>query len=538
MKFKCFLFCIMPSIIHASPIGVTTGGTGLSTLSNNGQILYSTSSVAMATLAIGSSEQVLTVSGSLPAWTTTAILPGYIAATGFAYAGSNSTVATSSFADRSMIISSNVPTGMTSLAVDNTIIGYNALNAVNSGTQNTAIGSSALAVSTGSGSTAIGAQSCASTTTGALNTAIGYESKNLNISGGNNTAIGYRAQQLTLGNENTSVGGNSFSACRGNYNTGTGCFSGSATVSNLGDANTCIGARTSSASTVATSNIVFIGSFAGINNRTSNTLGIGVQALMAANAGVNNTAIGNQVLSNNTSGVNNCAIGYQSLFSCVSGARNTACGSFALRPTTSSDSTAIGFNSLRNVSSNASGSRMTGLGSSAGSTATSGTNNIYLGYNAVPISTTESNNIVIGNSSALTAYMFGISGVTSAGATNVVINASGQLGTIVSSKRFKENIIEVSQEELQQLLSLKIVKFNYIGDETEEIHYGLIAEEVYEIMPEIVITNNDNQITSVQYSKLIPLLIAQVQADQSTIDDLKNEIEIMQKNIQDVLKKE
>ena len=498
MKFQYFFFLI-PGLLQASPLAVTSGGTGLATLTAANGIMYASSATAMAVLAIGTNGQALIVSGGLPAWSTApAALPGYTATTGFAYAGSTSTIATSSSANRSMWISTNVPAHMTSSAVDNTAIGYQALNASTAG-PNTAVGEAALT---------------------------------LNSIGTNNTAVGYRVQFQILGSFNTSMGNNGYGNVQGSNNTGTGYMAGAANAVVGGNSNTCIGASTAAATNTLGNNNVLIGSLAGNANKASNTVAVGVQALAGANTGLNNTAVGNQALFVNTAGANNCGVGHQSLNTCGSGVQNTAVGSAALNKTTNSDSAAIGYNALTAVTS---GFRMTALGSGAGSTATIGTNNIYLGYNALPISVSETNNTVIGNSSTATAYMFGIYGVTSASAQTVVINASAQLGAPPSSKRFKENIVKITQEDLDKLLDLHVVKFNYINDDTKEIFYGLIAEDVYEIMPEIVVKDKDQEIAGVQYDKLIGLLIGQVQKQQQSLDSLKINVESLQNMVQEAL---
>ena len=532
MKFQYFFFLI-PGLLQASPLAVTSGGTGLATLTAANGIMYASSATAMAVLAIGTNGQALIVSGGLPAWSTApAALPGYTATTGFAYAGSTSTIATSSSANRSMWISTNVPAHMTSSAVDNTVIGYNALNAVTSGTANTAIGSGALAsTNSASGNTAIGYQALNASTAGP-NTAVGEAALTLNSIGTNNTAVGYRVQFQILGSFNTSMGNNGYGNVQGSNNTGTGYMAGAANAVVGGNSNTCIGASTAAATNTLGNNNVLIGSLAGNANKASNTVAVGVQALAGANTGLNNTAVGNQALFVNTAGANNCGVGHQSLNTCGSGVQNTAVGSAALNKTTNSDSAAIGYNALTAVTS---GFRMTALGSGAGSTATIGTNNIYLGYNALPISVSETNNTVIGNSSTATAYMFGIYGVTSASAQTVVINASAQLGAPPSSKRFKENIVKITQEDLDKLLDLHVVKFNYINDDTKEIFYGLIAEDVYEIMPEIVVKDKDQEIAGVQYDKLIGLLIGQVQKQQQSLDSLKINVESLQNMVQEAL---
>jgi hypothetical protein len=103
----------------------------------------------------------------------------------------------------------------------------------------------------------------------------------------------------------------------------------------------------------------------------------------------------------------------------------------------------------------------------------------------------------------------GVFGVVSGGAVPVVINAAGLLGTVVSSKRFKHDIKDIPYAS-SSVLDLRPVTFVYNGDLEERKQYGLIAEEVEEILPDLVVRNEDGEIETVQYHILPVLLLNEI----------------------------
>ncbi|MBC8121268.1 MAG: tail fiber domain-containing protein [Gemmatimonadaceae bacterium] len=267
-------------------------------------------------------------------------------------------------------------------------------------------------------------------------------------------------------------------------------------------------------------------------------------APMAAQAQVGNTATGTDALSNNTTGDYNTADGYQALFSNTTGSYNTADGYQALfKNNTGLANTADGYQSL---GKNTSGSFNTATGVSSlylnttGSynTAygyqtlfnTTGINNIAVGLSAGFYNTTGSNNIDIGNygSSADSGvirigtpgtqsrtFIAGISGVLTTGGVGVFINSSGQLGTVTSSKRFKKNIHSIGSVG-DKLLRLRPVSFRYkqaAENGIQPVQYGLIAEEVAKVFPELVQYDKEGKPFTVYYHLLTPLLLSELQKE-------------------------
>ena len=98
-------------------------------------------------------------------------------------------------------------------------------------------------------------------------------------------------------------------------------------------------------------------------------------------------------------------------------------------------------------------------------------------------------------------------------AVTVVIDSAGQLGTVSSSRRYKEDIQDMADGS-SGLLQLRPVTFRYTKeyqDGSQPLQYGLIAEEVAEVYPDLVVRNEDGQVETVQYRKLITMLLNELQ---------------------------
>jgi hypothetical protein len=231
------------------------------------------------------------------------------------------------------------------------------------------------------------------------------------------------------------------------------------------------------------------GSGALANNTTGfNNTAYGAGAL-GANEDNFNTASGAGALANNTTGSNNTASGFNALERNTTGSNNTASGTEALRQNTmGSDNIALGFQ--------------------AGVNLTGGSANIYLGHSGV---NTESNTMRLGEDQTRT-FIAGVLGtmMPGQGVSQVVINNDGQLGTRPSSARYKQDIEPLGAHS-QGLGQLRPVTFRYRQDPQGERQYGLIAEEVATVYPELVIRNATGEVESVQYEALIPLLLHALQ---------------------------
>jgi hypothetical protein len=307
-----------------------------------------------------------------------------------------------------------------------------------------------------------------SNTTGVANAATGNSALFSNTTGGANTATGDNAlYNNTIGNYNTATGQSSLiNNTTGENNTGNGYTALSS--NETGDNNTANG----------------VGALSGNTSGNNNTAS-GVNSLLA-NFGSNNTATGVASLFNN-GGNYNTATGYNSLYGNDTGHRNTADGQNALK-------------------NNTTGSNNIAVGSNAGVNLTTGDNNIDIGALGIA---SEANTIRIGKQGTQkSTFIAGIAGVPVNG-TQVVVNAStGKLGVASSSIRFKEAIKPMDKAS-EAILRLKPVIFRY----KEEIdldgipQFGLIAEEVEKVNPDLVGRDENGKINTVRYDAVNAMLL-------------------------------
>jgi hypothetical protein len=375
---------------------------------------------------------------------------------------------------------------------DNTGFGYLVLRNNVSGAQNTGFGSQVLLDNYGGGdNTAIGFSALFGNTTGSYNTAIGSLALYANATGDYNTAIGRSSlSHNTTGSNNSGIGLNAlYSNTSGWYNTASGI--------NALFSNTSGGYNTAS----------------GVDALFSNTIGgyntaSGGYALYFNTTGSENTAFGYQALNKNTTGVDNIAAGVNALYANTTGKQNTALGVNALYAnTTGIHNVAVGFGALKALGGNGTGN--IALGTGAGSAARSGNNNIYIGSPGA----SESRVTRIG-AVQTKAFIAGIKGVPLSGAT-VVVNSAGQLGVVASSARYKMDIRDLTDAS-SRLAQLRPVSYQY-KTEPGVTHFGLIAEEVDKVMPELVVRDAQNRPETVQYHELIPLLLKERQIQQTEL---------------------
>jgi hypothetical protein len=171
-----------------------------------------------------------------------------------------------------------------------------------------------------------------------------------------------------------------------------------------------------------------------------------------------------------------------------------------------SDNTAVGFHAL----SQSTGGNVTALGVFAGSNLTSGSNDIYIVSEGAA---SESNTIRIGNGYGGThtaTYIAGIAGeiVDQSSYGAVVIDATGKLGTVVSSRRFKQDIRDMGDAS-DAILSLRPVTFHYKRelDPKGVAQFGLVAEEVEKVNPALVVRDARGQVSSVRYDAVNAMLL-------------------------------
>ena len=450
-------------------------------------------------------------------------------------------------------------------AIENLAIGDGTGNAATTGSHNQLIGDGAGAnLTTGNSDVFLGTNAGSSTTTGNGDVAIGWISGQKQTTGAFNTFVGQgTAFNTTTGSNNSFLG----SGAGGANTTGNGnLFLGSGTggANSTGNNNVYLSnAGANENDTIRIGNTQVAAFLAGVYGSSVNSgqpvyvdstgrLGtsgnasgyqIGGKTIFNANPAIENIAIGDGAGNATATGGKNQIIGDQSGASLTTGNADVFLGSQAGTGTTTGNGDVyIGFHSGQNSTTGAyntfiggqtgasngtgflntyigynagngnnGGSGNTFLGQGAGQNSTSGSNNIYINY---PGGSNESNTVRIGDAvNQFSTYIAGIYGVTSASGVPVFINSSGQLGTQTSSRRYKEDISDMGAA-TESLMKLRPVTFHYkheYDNGPRTLQYGLIAEEVAKIFPELVAYNPDGTPYTVRYQFLSSMLLNEVQ---------------------------
>jgi hypothetical protein len=229
----------------------------------------------------------------------------------------------------------------------------------------------------------------------------------------------------------------------------------------------------------------------------------GEDALFSLTAnGAENTALGFHGLFSNQTGRANTATGFEALNDNTSGIQNTATGVGALeRNETGSQNTACGYGAL---SSNTIGVDNIALGFAAGSRLNTGSQNIDIGNVGVA---GERGTIRIGDLSQERTFIAGISAVAVTGSP-VVVGGGGQLGVAASSQQFKDDI-KPMEKASETILALKPVTFHYKKniDPARTAQFGLVAEDVEKINPDLVVHDQAGKPYSVRYDQVNAMLL-------------------------------
>jgi hypothetical protein len=371
------------------------------------------------------------------------------------------------------------------------------------------------------GNTAEGTDALLSLSSGTNNTAIGADALANNVSGNDNTAVGFQALLLATGNHNTAVGSEAlFFDTSGHDNTAVGF---NALINNTtGILNTAIGAFSLSANIEGRFNTA-VGGGMEKNTSGSSNVAVGLAALDSNTTGNGNTATGINALFFNQTGSNNAATGGNALLN-NTGSNNAAIGAFALQGnTTGQDNSAQGFQALNG---NSSGSSNVGIGSHAGANVTTGSNNIIIGANVVG-NASDANTIRIGKQGTQKAtFIAGIFGTTVSGST-VVVGSNGKLGVATSSARFKQGIKPMDKAS-EAVLKLKPVTFQYKEElDPDKIpQFGLIAEEVEKINPDLVVRGEDGKVMTVRYDAVNAMLLNEFLKEHRRVEEQRAYFEL------------
>jgi hypothetical protein len=381
----------------------------------------------------------------------------------------------------------------------NTGLGWYSLYLVGGGNFNTGVGAGTLVLNTADSNTAVGAAALLLNTTGTQNVAVGTDALVYNDSGSNNNAFG----AFALFNNMDGVANNAF---------GT-----DALLENI-----------------HASDNTAVGHSALFNNDITGN-----------NVAVDNTAVGAQALFSNSDGDSNTAVGFQALYDNDTGTQNTAVGNSALLNNDfGNQNVAIGDDSLLN---NVSASGNTVVGAVAGSNIVAGSFNTYIGE-AVAGAVDESHTVRIADNlpSALGVSACFIGGIVStvqsgAGIDSVTIRlADGRLGHPVSSRRYKEEIKPMDKAS-EALFALQPVMFRYKKqiDPQQGLDYGLIAEDVAKVAPELAVRNGKGEIENVRYQAIYAMMLNEflkehrkVEEQKAAIAALKSVVALQQREFQ------
>jgi hypothetical protein len=352
------------------------------------------------------------------------------------------------------------------------------------------------------GNTAEGQNALLGQTTGLYNTAVGIFSL-LSLTGGNFcTGVGAGTLLANTADENTATGaGALLSNSAGTGNTANGAFALFNNTTGVGE--TAAGDRALFGNTTGDFNTAIGSAALQANTLGENNTAVGAATLILNTAGSRNTATGVQALFLNAAS-DNTAFGYKALDSNNTGFFNTAAGDEALQANTiGSGNTAVGYFALHN---NITGGGNIAIGVGAGTNITGGDNNIYIG-NVGLAGDSNTTRIGIAKTTQRT-FINGIRGVTTGinDAVNVVIDSAGQLGTISSSRRFKTDIKPMDNAS-GSILALKPVTFHYKSQKDAKPQFGLIAEEVAEVNPDLVVRDESGEIYTVRYDAVNAMLL-------------------------------
>jgi Chaperone of endosialidase len=334
------------------------------------------------------------------------------------------------------------------------------------------------------------------------------------VAGSLNTADGDHALfNVTTGIGNAAFGWFSLlSNTDGSFNTAVGAGT---LVLNIGDQTTGDGVENTAVGTVA---LLF-------NSTGARNTAVGSTALEINDTGTGNTAMGHQALRGNIDGSSNTAVGRVALPIHQTGNFNTAIGNQSMQDNTSGvGNTAIGSIALSGVDT---GDNNTGLGRGAGSAIGSGSGNVCIGQGVNGVAGED-------NTTRIRNIYETVQPVVGTDPDLVTISSTGRLGrSNVSSRRYKHDIQPMDKAS-EVIYALKPVSFRYNKeyDATQTLAYGLIAEEVAEVYPDLVGRNPKGQPESVRYEQINAMLLNEFLKEHKKVKDLEATVAQQQKGME------
>jgi len=298
-------------------------------------------------------------------------------------------------------------------------------------------------------------------------------------------------------------------------------------------------------------NVSATGGVSGNAINSTTQYSIGGNAVLSASSSSQNVFLGLGAGNSNSNGISNVFSGFNSGYSSVSGNSDTFVGKASGYSTNSGynnsflgdsagysntagfDNTFLGFQAGY---SNLVGQHNTYVGETAGYSNT-GDQNVYLGSGSGTGVTSESNTMRLGGSSITSTYMAGVAGanIGSSGVA-VMVDSTGKLGVTTSSRRFKDHIVNMG--DTSGLFRLRPVLFYYKPEIEQNVHrsvqYGLIAEEVAKVFPDLVVYDKEGKPYTVKYQYLTPMLLNEVKKQHSIISAQEKEIQTLQRQNEEI----
>jgi hypothetical protein len=367
--------------------------------------------------------------------------------------------------------------------------------------------------------TAEGCDALSVVTSGIANTGVGFASLHAVTTGSYNTGVGAGALILNTGDFNTAVGTVALLLnTTGTQNTAVG--TDALAYNDIGSYNTATGYIALQSNTTGVQNCAFGWGALHSNTDAANNTAVGVNALGASNAGAN-TAVGYHAMYNNQTGDENTAVGAFALNNSAQGGANVAVGYLTLSSADFGNSlTAVGDSALVN---NTDGNANTAIGSNAGSNVTTADDVICIGADVAGANV--DNSCFIGSIRNATTQIND--------AIPVYIDSANQLGTMSSSRRYKTDI-KLMANASESILALKPVTFRYNVHKDRTPHFGLIAEEVAEVNPNLVVYDKEGRPYSVRYDAVNAMLLNEFLKEHKTVENQGQTIARLDKQLETV----
>jgi trimeric autotransporter adhesin len=391
----------------------------------------------------------------------------------------------------------------------NTALGWESLANIMTNNFNTGVGAGTLALNTADGNTATGAGALLLNTTAGGNTANGAFALIFNNTSVNNTAVGFAA--LENNDDTGTPGGAPFNDAVG----ANALFSNVTGFSNNALGESALFFNVDGAENTAVGDLALTNNDNPSGSGTANfNTAVGASALASNSTGGSNNAVGSGALIANTTAGFNEAMGVDALSANTTGDSNVAIGDAAMAGTSTSQfCTMIGWDV---------GPNLTDFSS----------DDIYIGATAgAAAAGPEIGTIRIGDPSfVFDAYMAGIYLNPNPGLLPVFVDANGHLSSTFSSERFKKDIGPMDKTS-EAIYSLKPVTFHYKKDKTNMPQFGLIAEQVAKVNPDLIVRDKEEKPFAVRYDQINAMLLNEFLKEHQTVQALKATAEKQQATI-------